>query len=371
MTPLIVINRRLICAALVLIPLLFPTNIHSQDRCSEWDGFKRRPVPCPRSTPDPKDKGDVYIPPPPEDPRLATARQQNDLGIKAQNKGLWGTAAYHFEQALANDPNSASYRTNLSNARKQVEIEAHRRLQESLRADRKKIEDTRGKGDLKPIDSGNTFGLTPSNPGLSDLRPLDNRIERNFGKDPVWSQLNCAVDLLGRALSAAESAPGAQPSFNESRNLLNEALNALNGDREGAPCKMGGPLPRISGRAPDLSRAVTKERELLERARITVDKLEKGKLPMPEEERIAKAYAQQKEYETEKARQDAAAIEQARKTKRPQHQIVVPSPTSPPKPQAKPKSEIERLKEEAQGLISFPLNKLKPRRSATQPAVSR
>jgi hypothetical protein len=338
--------------------LLLATNIYPQNRCSEWDGFKRREVPCPTPT---RRERDLDVPPPPEDSRLSEAREQNDLGMKAWNSGNWGLAAQYFEQALAKDPNSALYRDNLNNARRQIEIDAKRREQERLSAERRALEGARDKSGLKPIGGSNTFGLKPASPSLSDLRPLDNRIDRNFGKHPVWSQLNCAVDLTRRAMSAAP-APDAEPSFTESRNLLGEALNALNGDRYGVPCKMGGEPPIISGGVPDLTSSVKKGRDLIERAGMAIDQEEKARRPVSEADRIVNAYAQSKANENTIAQRDAEALKQPRKKLSPDR-VVVPSPTAPPKPKAKPKSEFEKIKAEAQALVSFPV---KRRRSTTQ-----
>jgi hypothetical protein len=368
MTPLKVINRPLISAAIfAVIPLLYPAIIFSQGKgtgtCSEWIDGKWRQVPCrPDPTPPPgtnRSDRDVYIPPAPEDSRLTEAREQNDLGMKASNSGNWGLAAQHFEQALRKDPNSTLYRDNLNNANRQIEIEANRREQERLQYERRKLEEARDKGGLKPTHGSNLFGLKPSNPALSDLRPPDNRIDRNFGKHPVWSQLNCAVDLTRRAMSAAPS-PGEEPSFAESRNLLGEALNALNGNPHGVPCKMGGEPPSISGGVPDFTRAVKKGRDLIERASVAIDEMEKARLPVSEEERIASAYAQSKANEKTIAQRDAEALKQPREKLSPD-QVVVPSPTAPPK--AKPKSEFDKIKEEAQSLVSFPV---KRRRGTTQ-----
>lgn len=369
MTPLKVINRPLLFVAiLAATPLLFPTNVYAQE-CSRWEGFKRITFPCPTRKPK-KGEEDVYVPGP-EEVRRNEAREQNDLGVKAQNARNWALAAQHFEQAVAKDPDSTSYRDNLSNARKWIEFEARkareeeeRRKREALSAERKKLEAGRDKGGIKPIGGSDLFELKPANPGSSDLLPLDNRIERKFGKDPVWSQLNCAVDLMGQALSKVNPEDGAEPSFAESRNLLGEALNALNGDTTGVPCSMGGPLPRTSGRAPDLSRAVKKERELIERAIIAVDELEKVSRPDSDEERIAKAYQQQKENEREIAQRESDALKQPRK--RSADKVVVPSPAQPPKSEAKLKIAVQKLQQEAQALlVSFPV--IQRRRSLPPP----
>lgn len=357
MTPLKVINRLLISAAiLVLTPLFFPTNVYAQE-CSRWEGFKRIVIPCPKPSPDPSP--DEYIPPPPEDSRLTEAREQNELGMKAWNSRNWGLAAQHFEQALAKDPNSTLYRDNLNNARRQVEIDANRREQESLRAQRQKLKAGRDQGGFKPIGGSDSFGVKLSRPGSSDLIPLGNRETRNFGKgnQAVWKQLNCAVDLMGQALSKANPDNGENPSFAESRNLLGEALNALNGDPKGTRCSMGRPLPNVEGRTPDLSRAVTKERDLIERAKIAVDKLEQDSRPMTEEQRIAIAHAQSKKNQQAIAQRDAAALKQPRQKRAP-HRIVVPTPTSPPKPEAKPKTALDKISAEAQEiLVSFHLKR--------------
>jgi hypothetical protein len=295
--------------------------------------------------------------------------------MKAQQSGNWRLAAQYFQVALEKQPNSTLYRDNFNNAVRQIEIEernareaAKRREQEALKAQRQKLEAGRDKGGLKPIGSSDLFELKPSNPGSSDLRPLDNRIERNFGKHPVWSQLNCAVDLMGQALSKANPEDGAEPAFAESRNLLGEALNALNGDTNGVPCSMGGPLPKVSGRAPDLSRAVKKERELIERARIAVDELEKASRPLSDEERIAKAYEQQKENEKAIALRESQALKQPGKKRSP-NQVVVPSPPQPRKSEAKLKIAVQKLQEEAQAiLVSFPV--IQRRRNPPPPRPS-
>ena len=44
------------------------------------------------------------------------AREANDKGVQAYNKGDWATAISLFQQALQNDPNDSTYRQNLANA---------------------------------------------------------------------------------------------------------------------------------------------------------------------------------------------------------------------------------------------------------------
>jgi hypothetical protein len=298
------------------------------------------------------------------DPRLSEARELNDLGVRAQNLGNWTLAAQYFERAVEKDPNSTLYRENLNNARKQIEIaerkareEAKRREHESLRAQRDQLEAARGNTELKLADSSNLFGLKPSNPGSSDLRTPGKPVTRDFsGPHPVWKQLNCAVDIMGKAVAKANPAPGVEPSFTESRNLLGEALDALNGETRGVPCSMGQSPPVVSGQVPDFTHAVNKQRELIERARTEVDQLENAGRPVSEEERIAKIYAQQRANQDAIAERDAAALKRPRKQRT--RQAEVPPP---PKRDAKPKSNLEKLQEEAQSLVSFPVHKLKRR----------
>lgn len=185
----------LIVSALFVFTLLFfPTDVYSQipgrgtGTCTEWIDGKWRQVPC-RPDPSPRRLGgrDEPLPPEPENPHLSEAREQNDLGVKAQNNGNWILAAQYFERAVEKDPNSTLYRENLNNAKKQIEIaeriareEAKRREQESLQAQRDQLEAARGKTELKPADGSNMFGLKPSNPSSSDLRPTGKRVTRNF-----------------------------------------------------------------------------------------------------------------------------------------------------------------------------------------------
>lgn len=89
------------------------------------------------------------------------------------------------------------------------------------------------------------------------------------GRHAAWKQLHCAASILGPGISAA-----VKEDYAESRFLLDEAANALNGQRLRVTCPPAPEMPRYSGPAIDPGRQAEVEKRLVEKARDLATKLE-------------------------------------------------------------------------------------------------
>jgi hypothetical protein len=127
-----------------------------------------------------------------------------------------------------------------------------------------------------------------------------------------------------------------------------------------------------------LAGALKKERELIERARVAVDRLENARL-LTDQERIARAYAEQKANEKAFEQRDAPVREQQRTINRKQQAKVgtTPHAASGKEPEAKASVEelkarkaIKQIDEERKALLNFEVEDLdaepQPKKRATQ-----
>ena len=342
-------------SALCLLVILYSAHTYGQvpGKCVNGGAAG---VPCAKTEPPPKTKDEPNIDYGP-DPRIAEAAALNQQGLAAWNERNWRLAAEFFQKAWDKD-NNAQYRDNLNAANGQIELEAVAAREEAARLAKKEREDeerrrfqnARDSMKLKPSSSSKLFGTNNSRPGASDLKRLGDRVTRDFGgPQGAWKRLDCAASFLGQALEAAAPASGAEPSFVESRHLLDEAGSALGGESVGMRCPSPGQPPAIAGKIPDLSRTITAERKLIERTRIAIDGFEKAKAAPTDDERIARAYAEQKETERLIAERDAAALKGSTKAK-------TKPVTVPLLPEVARKQEIEKIKKENETLLEFPVN---------------
>jgi len=312
-------------------------------------------VPCAKTEPPRKTNDEPYIDYGP-DPRIAEGAALSQQGLGAWNDRNWRLAAEFFQKAWDKD-NNPKYREYLNAANKQIELEAiaAREAAESLAkrereaAAQRRFQNARGSAKLKTSGSTKLFGTDNSRLGASDLKRLGDRVTRDFGgPQGAWKRLDCAASFLGQALEAAAPASGAEPSFVESRHLLDEAGSALGGESVGMRCPSPGRPPAIAGGTPDLTRSITAERKLIERTRIAIDGLEKAKASPTDDQRIVRAYAEQKENERLIAERDAAALKGSKARTKP---VTVPLP-----PEVARKQEIEKIKKENETLLEFPVN---------------
>lgn len=72
-------------------------------------------------------------PPPPPDPRESLrkeAKTLNEQGLAAWNNHNWQLAVQYFQAAVEKDPDNSTYRDNLANAHRQIELENERKAKE-------------------------------------------------------------------------------------------------------------------------------------------------------------------------------------------------------------------------------------------------
>lgn len=226
--------------------------------------------------------------------------------------------------------------------------ETERREQERRKAEQQREFERKRNEAAKLLKGGGNTGafgnLKGPDAATSGLRAPIERIDRDIGGQQGWKQLHCAASILGPALAAAIPAAGKEPDFAESHYLLGEAQNALNGQRMGVECSPAPLLPQISGRAPDMERAVKNQRQMIVRASAAIDQLEQAmRARTPDEERIARAYAQQQANEAVHESRIAPIREQQRQINREREKK--PGATSPPPAalEAQAKRELEAI----------------------------
>ena len=96
--------------------------------------------------------------------------------------------------------------------------------------------------------------------GLKMLRDSD-RVTRDLqGPQAAWKQLNCAAALSGYALAALSNPT---PDHQESSFLMEQALNALNGQTLGVECPVAPRFPNSHGRAVDMHQGKEAEKKIL------------------------------------------------------------------------------------------------------------
>ena len=129
---------------------------------------------------------------------MKEARSLNEQGLNAWNNRNWQLAAQYFQGAAEKDPDNNTYRENLNNARRQIELENERRAKEEadrLERRRRQAEDesrfrterdqTPLKGvdantDLKGIDTDeSTLRPTKASPISARRRQLEMQIARD------------------------------------------------------------------------------------------------------------------------------------------------------------------------------------------------
>jgi len=172
---------------------------------------------------------------------------------------------------------------------------------------------------LKGSTSTGAFGLKGVAPADAGLRAPGERVDRDLvGRQAAWKQLHCAASILAPALAALQPQPGKDPDFTEYRYLSSEALNALNGQRLGVQCAAAPPVPEISGRAPDLAKAIEAQKKLVERANAAATKLEQAAQARKTDpnDPIARAYQQQQANEAAHERQISPIRERQREINR-------------------------------------------------------
>ncbi len=219
-------------------------------------------------------------------------------------------------------------------AQRRAEEESRRQQEEAERQERERVQARKQrefetqrneaakslKGQAAASPAGNTpaFGLKGVAPQDAGLRAPSTTVERDLGgQRAAWKQLHCVASIVGPALAAVLPPEGKQPDFNESRYLLSEAENVLNGQRAGVQCGTAPPLPQISGKAPDMARGIELQRRLLAEAKTAVDRLEDARRPRTADEaRIAIAYAQQQANQQAQDRKIAPIREQQRQINR-------------------------------------------------------
>lgn len=123
-------------------------------------------------------------PPPPEpDPRVRLreeAKALNEQGLVAWNNRDWQLAVQYFQSAVEKDPDNNVYRENLTNARRQIELENERKAKaeaDRIERERRKVEDDRrfrSERDASPLkgvgeNADDFLGLDPPD---STLRPV-------------------------------------------------------------------------------------------------------------------------------------------------------------------------------------------------------
>ena len=196
---------------------------------------------------------------------------------------------------------------------------------------------------LKGNTSTGAFGLKGVAPADSGLRAPGERVDRDItGKQAAWKQLHCAASILGPAIAAITPPPGKEPDFTESRYLLNEALNALNGQRLGVQCSAAPPMPQASGQAPTLDRAIENQKKLIDRAHSAASQLEQATRARTQaDDPIARAYAEQQAYQAAQEQRLAPIREQQRQINRERERK--PGQPPAPSPEAQAKKELDEI----------------------------
>ncbi len=168
------------------------------------------------------------------------------------------------------------------------------------------------KGNIGVSTSPNDGGLKGSSKidtGLKELHGSD-RVTRDIqGRQAAWKQLHCAAALSGYAFAAVSKKT---PDYQESSFLLDQALNALNGQTLGVACPSAPAFPTSPGHAINMEQVKQTQKIIISRALVITQRMQQRAEPPAASPVSAKATT---ETSDEKARRVQRDLNQANNQK--------------------------------------------------------